>query len=473
MGFVQELVSRQIANIDDAFSFSHLDDYKVFRSVFKHANESTPVVWECVNSKTIKAVPGDQALQSLDVIDIYLANIPIDEPSLDYPLAHLFILYRVTAILTGIAIKNILDFVPNISAEVAYWKDRQHSRPSTALYIAEVLPSKAFGFLKTRCVSSYVGIKEFWTDSVGSTPSSSEAELSSLFSSLQNKIRHPFSIFQFASNEIKEKLAKLESRYQLYAQQLGLLIRSSSATLSFNQESKEGIRALHNNIALLDCVVAGFKDDKLWNHRTLDSEKGIFTNLNIEIEIPALYSKVKSIVSCLQQCTEQHHLILSENSRSNIILRLWLPLSIAFTAVAIVHKSISVDDFSRFFSTSASQAWDTCSGFVVNWIIQPCKDMLATIRHREAKLAIMGTESLASDLDSLERMVVNFAKDHGTTDSLSLKAIAQRVRNGDLTTVLQHYEEDIRRPFSSALSGDLIRSLLIQIQKAKVDGELV
>jgi nuclear control of ATPase protein 2 len=57
-------------------------------------------------------------------------------------------------------------------------------------------------------------------------------------------------------------------------------------------------------------------------------------------------------------------------------------------------------------------------------------------------------------------------------DAESLNTITQQVRNGNLTAVLQRYEDEIRHPLRGALSGDLIRSLLIQAQKVKVDGEL-
>jgi nuclear-control-of-ATPase protein 2 len=50
--------------------------------------------------------------------------------------------------------------------------------------------------------------------------------------------------------------------------------------------------------------------------------------------------------------------------------------------------------------------------------------------------------------------------------------ISEQVRSGDLTSVLKQYEQELHNPIRGALTGNLIRSLLIQIQKAKVDGEL-
>jgi nuclear-control-of-ATPase protein 2 len=46
--------------------------------------------------------------------------------------------------------------------------------------------------------------------------------------------------------------------------------------------------------------------------------------------------------------------------------------------------------------------------------------------------------------------------------------LTQRIREGDLTPVLRVYEEDIKQPIRSAVTGTLVRSLLIQVQKVKV-----
>jgi len=82
-------------------------------------------------------------------------------------------------------------------------------------------------------------------------------------------------------------------------------------------------------------------------------------------------------------------------------------------------------------------------------------------------------------MDSLERMVVEFAKDN--TQYLpsdapnvddAMQVVRKGVREGDLSPVLRAYESDLRTPFRSAVTGSLVRALLIQIQKTKVDVEV-
>ncbi len=69
-------------------------------------------------------------------------------------------------------------------------------------------------------------------------------------------------------------------------------------------------------------------------------------------------------------------------------------------------------------------------------------------------------------------MVIDFARDHGVTDAIELHSISERLQLGDMSPVLEAYENEIKKPFRNVILGDLIRSLFIQLQKAKVDGEL-
>ncbi|KAJ1028540.1 hypothetical protein NDA16_001706 [Ustilago loliicola] len=118
------------------------------------------------------------------------------------------------------------------------------------------------------------------------------------------------------------------------------------------------------------------------------------------------------------------------------------------------------------------EAQETVRSFLIGWVWEPCMQLLDTIRHGNEGSVIMSRESLASDLQSLERMVTDFTADKYGTSGAELQAVAARVREGDLTQVLKVYESEMKSPAKSMVSGSLIRSLLIQIQKAKVDLEV-
>ncbi|KAJ6520353.1 NCA2-domain-containing protein [Mycena sanguinolenta] len=114
-------------------------------------------------------------------------------------------------------------------------------------------------------------------------------------------------------------------------------------------------------------------------------------------------------------------------------------------------------------------AKETAAGFMRNSLIDPLKEVLKTVRTGGEDGVIVRKEGVAADLDSLERMTLSLARDHLHYDSEQLIALSKQIRLGDLTPVLQLYEEDIKTPVKSALTGTLLRSLFIQVQKAKVD----
>ncbi|KAG0700007.1 NCA2-domain-containing protein [Suillus ampliporus] len=112
---------------------------------------------------------------------------------------------------------------------------------------------------------------------------------------------------------------------------------------------------------------------------------------------------------------------------------------------------------------------NTVQNFFKGWLFDPIRDVLMTIRTGGEDGVIVSREAVAADLDSLERMTLALAREKLSYDSTQLEALSQQIRQGDLTAVLKIYEEDIKNPMKSVISGTLLRSMFIQVQKAKVD----
>lgn len=150
------------------------------------------------------------------------------------------------------------------------------------------------------------------------------------------------------------------------------------------------------------------------------------------------------------------------------LARLWPALVLGPVVTIIAIRLVT-----RSWDTIVSKAQDakeTVKGFIVNWVYDPCIKLLDTIRTGDQEGGmIISPESLNSDLQSLERMVSDFSAEKYGISGPELEEVAARVREGDLTTVLRIYEAELKSPLKSAISGSLIRSLLIQIQKVKVD----
>ncbi|EJF61091.1 NCA2-domain-containing protein [Dichomitus squalens LYAD-421 SS1] len=117
----------------------------------------------------------------------------------------------------------------------------------------------------------------------------------------------------------------------------------------------------------------------------------------------------------------------------------------------------------------ARDALETMKGFWEDWILEPLRGIVRTVRAGRDDGVIVTKESVRADLDSLERMTLALAQDKLHYSSPQLEALSRQVQMGDLTAVMQIYEEDIKSPLRSAVQGTLLRSLFVQVQKAKVD----
>ena len=273
-----------------------------------------------------------------------------------------------------------------------------------------------------------------------------------------------------SSKKIKEKLIKLKSIHDGSAGCIGLLVHLRSQ-LGQKHALDSGqlltmLGLLQNMLAYLEELPASdpslsFTSSILWEqeeprtNQASDVDKMMREITRIlDVELPKTFSEIKS------QCF-----------RPSPLVRLWIPVvgSTLFVGLAARHISLRWKDLAFV----AQEAYKTCLELVQTWILGPVKQMYETIRYKESRLRVMGAESLSSDLESLERMVVSFAKDTGQIqDSAQLAQIAQKTIEGDLTIVLESYEDELRTPFKSLLTGHLVRPLLIQIQKAKVDAAL-
>lgn len=156
----------------------------------------------------------------------------------------------------------------------------------------------------------------------------------------------------------------------------------------------------------------------------------------------------------------------------SVLMRVW-PVAVAYPVLAyIVARAVSTHW--RTLVAQARDAGATLRGLVIDWVWEPSMRLLDTLRAgRAERRLIVSRDSLVADEQSLARMVRAFGEDQLHLRGAELDASLARAQNGDLTDVMEHYERDIRAPLRSLLvGGSLIRTVLIQVQKAKVDLEV-
>ena len=167
-----------------------------------------------------------------------------------------------------------------------------------------------------------------------------------------------------------------------------------------------------------------------------------------------------------------------EHGRPSLLVRYWAPAGVLLLSSStilriVAHRRAEIVEWIRELGSTAKDFW-------FNWVVEPLGRVVRTIRHdSSSEIALMSRDSLRADQDSLERMVVEFAREKpqaavGSSNitQAQLADIRAKVKEGDVTPVLRAYERDLRRPLVGAMKGDLVRALLIQVQKTKVDLEV-
>ncbi|KAJ1551321.1 Nuclear control of ATPase protein 2 [Nowakowskiella sp. JEL0078] len=317
------------------------------------------------------------------------------------------------------------------------------------------------------------------------SPSSklSESTLKKSWRSL--KITLP-SLFDNTRNDISARRIALERMRMALTFTLGLEAKRDLLFTSTNAEDSNSMsNALLKELNHLELVIDTLKN--LTCFEALLDNSAIFENLenievkelneivNDEISFEVLHEKTLTLISKLRDFELSVQKLQHTYGSENFILRNWITISLT---LIVFNRAISNFYLSfELYESWAKEALYAAKSFLEEWIWKPVKGIWETIRHKETKLALLGTESLNSDLEgkkkkSLERMVVLFAKDHGIVDKNGLQEVLRKAQSGDLTIVLEKYEDQMRSPISNIIKGDILRILLIQIQKAKVDGEL-
>ncbi|KAL5524319.1 NCA2 [Sanghuangporus sanghuang] len=166
--------------------------------------------------------------------------------------------------------------------------------------------------------------------------------------------------------------------------------------------------------------------------------------------------------------TASHHEKLASLRRPSRLTLLWPRLVFLPPVILLLFRTI-YDSRESIFD-SALQAHDTMKAFWFGYVVEPVRDILTTVRSGgDDATRIVNREAVRADIESLERMAVDLSRDKLSLNGSQIEQLSQQIHQGDFSPVLRIYEQDIKSPLRTALTGSLVRSLLIQIQKAKVD----
>lgn len=321
---------------------------------------------------------------------------------------------------------------------LVYWSDMRLSVYSKVCYAVQTLPARVYS----------VGLTAF--QNIPAQPELSTASVTSPQLFIDNVVRNVTELAIALRNIALEAVGLLNTNFIVRNSRLRWL---NMPLRRIDQDVKQKIKLtefqLDQFYTQLGTIING-----------LPLSKDIFAAL-----LPEADSSVSLIIEAVEKFIGDDS-DLSLTSPPGLITRYWpilfLLLNYGPSATSSVWKS-------RYdiINWVKHNLVDTTVGFWKNWIVKPVADMVAILRN-DNTMAITSKESLKSDLDSLQRMVYDFAKDNNiATDP---QQVHEAVSRGDLTMMMSQYENDIRTPYKLIIKGLLIRSMLIQVQKTKVDG---
>ena len=409
----------------------------------------------------------------------------------------------------GLILNVLLEQTLPLSNDIGYWNEILGSYRYTGLYTIQTSPLRLWTWINDIYSDAWqrLGsirsaddpeVREQWTisDRWRQFYGLVKASVRDRFlADTQSRFLSPLTMSRMEARSNRKRLKTLR---EMSASGLGILMdegmvfdvddESSVSSRGRSTSQDEWRSVVAKSISLMETVLGNITVLELG---ASEFEETVFTNVDDDSRSMQHDSEDQSASQAtrlrvrLQNVLQVHipaHIaastgLIRQYGRPSPLVRYWLPGTVLFLSSStllriIVSRKAEIITWIQDFGDTTIDFWN-------NWVLEPLKKVIGTIRHDEdSEIAIMSKESLQGDRASLERMVVDFAIDHPDISSgarltdAEVANVRAKVREGDLTPVLRAYERDLRRPFIGTIKGDLIRALLIQIQKTKVDVEV-
>lgn len=411
--------------------------------------------------------------------------------------------------LHGVVLNTLLDQIIPLNDDIWYWKGVLNSYTYSSLYAVQTSPWRfaawsmdiyhdSLNRLRTSSVTDNAGhlvntaqsgLSQQWRQFYGIVR---ETVRERSFSNIQRKFLSPVA---FCRADARRKQGQLRRIREITATGLGVLMseglqftQDDERTNVFDANDLKG--TVERSVALMDMVLkevchpsASISDfeEKVFAGVEADPELSVHTGDVDALDRPHVLGR--RLLALIDKVLPDHQthmaMLVRDSGRPHPVVRYWLPGLIGLVSSTtvlrvLVNRKADIVNWIQDFGVTVRDFW-------FNWVVEPTEKVIQTIRHdKSSEIAIMSRDSLKADRESLERMVVDFSIDKphfagvdgSALSEAQITEIRTKVAEGDVTPVLKAFEKDLRSPFTGAVRGDLIRSLLIQVQKTKVDLEV-
>lgn len=422
---------------------------------------------------------------------------------------------KATTQVYGLVISGILEETVALAGDIWYWDEILSSRGYTALYSVQTSPLRLWQWgndvwqdVRERGGDfSFSGARRDATETLSQSWSEFYGLVKQVVKerSLVEVQRQALGPVTKLRAEIKRKQSVLKKGRLRDANALGVLLGEGLANESIHGSGFASPEAtdvqnkwkasVARNVALMEAVLVKTNDhdtpvekfdaavaaltdeDPMFEAETYSEADG---GAVVSVQPQAVAERLTRVLAlAMPEYAKASREMVVKHGKPSRLIRYWLPITAGILSSStilriVVNRKAEIIQWVQDLGTTMIDFWS-------NWVVEPTRKVIKTIRHDEgSEVSIMSKRSLDGDRDSLERMVVDFAVDNpinatGTSAPLTDQQIADiraKVSEGDLTPVLKAYEKDLQSPFMGTVRGNLVRALLIQIQKTKVDVEV-
>jgi nuclear-control-of-ATPase protein 2 len=439
-------------------------------------------------------VPTYRILEALQRADLSSTS---GDASYEHELEWL-LLSKATTQAYGQVLSTILEQTIPLEDDIWYWDDILSTYRFAGLYSIQTSPIRVWAWSQEiyHDVRSRGGhLADGWRQFYGLVKDSVRERS---IANIQRRVVSPLALVR---NEGRRKRAALKKIRLVNANALGVLLGEGLSNDSIEGDgthtpalfgTSDGNNrwkgVVSKSIALMDAVIQSVNTAELSVDKFDDSVASITQDDQYyELHEPSgertattlrpaeVAERLRYLLSqALPTYTTTFNAVVKENGRPSLLIRYWLPATLLLVSSTTIFRIVL--NRKEEILTWVREFGQTVVDFWSNWVVEPTKKVIGTIRHNEdSEVSIMSKRSLESDRASLERMVVDFAvknPDGAALNETQIADIRAKVREGDLTTVLRSYEKDIQSPVKGAIVGNLASALLIQVQKTKVDVEV-
>lgn len=379
----------------------------------------------------------------------------------------------------GIILNALLDQTIPLSNEIDYWDQVLGSYSYTGLYTVQTSPRRLWSSANDICSDAWRRLQDVrsaredenemkvllvsdrWRQFYGLIK---DSVYNRSLADMRSKFLSPLTMSRLEARSKRKHLKRLR---ELSASGLGILMdegmifeadEEAPGNIKDTFDTKEEWRSVvSKSVSLMEVVLKNINTLELGAG---EFEETVFTSVDDDAHPPQQHSmerqsvpRVVRLARRLQEILKLQiptHITIStrlatDYGKPSRLVRYWLPgLALFFSSSTLlrllINRKVAIITWTHDFGT-------TCIDFWNNWIIDPVKKVVRTIRHDpDSEIALMSRESLRGDRDSLERMVIEFAQDNPDASTglpltdAQISVIGAKVREGDLTPILRAYE---------------------------------